>query len=199
MRQFFSSIQGITYTVLFRPPNRAISTILDSSTMEAAGIIALVRATTSTSLQARTLCLVWMNAPRDAFHLRGELDSCRGFFESIQAGIVESSVLGESPGERESGGVSNEQRASLRGLISKGAQFAQELGEILVKRLGQSVLEISSGGETRESQSAQEFQERLAFRKKILWLRRLDDVTRLRKMLRQTTHNIALCLTMMNL
>lgn len=170
---------------------------VDSATMEAAGIIALVRATTSTSLQARTLCLVWSNAPRDIFHLRDELDTCRGFFESIQAGIVESTALGESAGEPELGKIGNGQREALRALVSKGAHIAEELGQILVKLIGEPA-ETSRSGSKRASQISGGVQGRVALRKKILWLRRLDDVTRLRKMLRQTTHNIALCLTIVN-
>jgi len=163
--------------------------------MEAAGIIALVRATTSTSLQARTLCLIWSNAPRDIFHLRDELETWRGFFESIQSGIVESSTLAESAGALELGTTGNEQQEALRALVSKGAHIAEELGAILVKLLGEPV-ESPSGASTTEITAGA--QARVALTKKILWLRRLDDITRLRKMLRHITQNIALCLTIMN-
>lgn len=154
--------------------------------MEAAAIIALVRATTSSSLQARTLCVIWKDAPRDVFFLRDELDTYKSFFDSIQGGIVESSFLDEIEIDREHGGFIPMQKQALGALLTKGASIAQSLGDILVELVGEPTERIRGN-------------ERLALRKKILWLRRMENVTKLRKMLRRTVDNVTLCLTMLDL
>jgi len=160
--------------------------------MEAAAIIATVRATTSTTLQARTLCLLWKDAPRDVYRLRDDLDTCKSFLDSLESSIIESSFLDELQDDRGAGRGINLQREALRVLLSRGTNVANSLGDILVELIGEpeDTSSATSAGEKPE--------ERLARRKKLLWLRRVENVTKLRKLLRRTTDDIALCLTMLN-
>ena len=120
------------------------------------------------------------------FFLRDELDTYKSFFDSIQGGIVESSFLDEIEIDREHGGFIPMQKQALGALLTKGASIAQSLGDILVELVGEQTERIIGN-------------ERLALRKKILWLRRMENVTKLRKMLRRTVDNVTLCLTMLDL
>lgn len=162
-------------------------------------MIALVRATASTALQARTLSVIWKDAPRDVFHLRDELDTCKTFLESIQSGIVESSLikdLEEHHDPRDGGAL---QREPLRALLRRGEKIAKSIGEILTELLGEDPDGTGTRGETdRENTVRDKERTRFKFKKKFLWLRRLEAVTKLRKMLRRTTDDIALSLTMLN-
>lgn len=166
----------------------SIRSTFTEQAMEATGIIALVRATTSTALRAHTLCVIWKDAPRDVFFLRDELDTYKSFFESIQGSIVESAFLDKLEVDREPASFIPMQKQALRALLTKGASLAQALGEILVELVGEPTERTHTVGN-----------ERLALRKKVLWLRRMDNVTNMRKMLRRTVDNIALCLTMLDL
>ncbi|KAK4218886.1 ankyrin repeat-containing domain protein [Rhypophila decipiens] len=156
--------------------------------MEAAGIIALVRATTATTLHARQLCMTWKDAPRDVFFLRDQLDTCQTFFVSIQTAIVESSALSDLPLGQE---FVEAQREQLGLLLERGASITHSLGCILVELIGNQAGNAGTRGGTSS-------QARLGLRKRMLWLRRMDDVSNLRKMLSRTTDNIALCLIMLN-
>ncbi|KAM7183821.1 hypothetical protein V8F33_013358 [Rhypophila sp. PSN 637] len=165
--------------------------------MEAAAIIALVRATTTTTLQARKLAVIWKDAPRAIFNLRDELDTCKTFLESIQSGIVESSLINDLENHHGAGSIGGLQREALKVLLPRCEQIAQSLGDILVELLGEHAETSGAGGESdRENDIAE--RTRFGLRKKLLWLRRLESVSHLRKMLRRTADDIALCLTMMN-
>lgn len=190
------------------PPISGFWICLKVLTMEAAGIIALVRATSSTCVQARTLCLVWKDAPRDVFHLRDELQAFKIFHESIRAGIVEPSFLDDFQGlggaetavTSSASGNRRLQREALRVILAKGRDVAETLGKILVELIGENAVEGAGTGSAGDVPGAGGGSRAgLAFQKKILWLRRLDTVRDLRKMLRDMMDNISLWLIMINL
>lgn len=159
----------------------------------AGGIVAIVRATASTTLQARALCMIWKDAPTDVYRLRDELDTCNSFLDSLQSGIIESSFLDELQNDQGTGTGINLQREALTVLLLRGTHVCESLGEILIELIGERedtlVGGVEDGGKS---------QERLARRKKLLWLRRMDNVTKFRKLLRRTTNDISLCLAMLS-
>lgn len=162
------------------------------------GVIALVRATTSTAFQARTLSVAWKDAPRDVFFLRDELETCKAFLESIQEGIFKSSLLDDIETSHMSGGLGVLKTEALKALLTRAENIVVNLGQILgelVGRQGNSLNTCGKNGDPAIDRS----QKRLAFRKKVLWIRRLDAVTKLRKMLRRATDDIALQLMMLNM
>ncbi|KAM7219415.1 hypothetical protein V8F06_005149 [Rhypophila decipiens] len=170
--------------------------------MEAAGIIALVRATTSTCIQARNLCSIWKNAPRDVFHLRDELQTYQTFYESIQTSIVDFSVLseigldmGEKSGGTEARKLQTVQRDALQGLLAKGLGVAKSIEVILIELIGKTMTSQETGD---RSLGTEGLKAALTLSKKLLWLRRMDTVKGLRKMLRDTTNGITFCLTILN-
>lgn len=182
--------------------NLSNPSLLLYSIMEAAGIVALVRAATSATLQARTLCAVWKDAPRDILYLRDELETCKVFFDCIENGILELSFLGESSdghGGPKSG--TETQRETLTVLLSRGAGIVQRISEILVGLIGEPADNTRRAGNEVDNnyRGRGEPQLQLALRKKLLWLRRAENVTKLRKLLRRTTDDIGLCLTILNM
>lgn len=132
--------------------------------MEAAAIIATVRVTTSTAIQARTLCVIWKDAPRDIFRLRDELDTCKSFLDSLESGLLNSnsSCIDDSITAKQlkmhyrsywralRTSLSALERYWLRLLGSQTSGMAQVLQLFGEKRMGMLVLgqlENDSGGE----------------------------------------------------
>ncbi|KAK4207115.1 ankyrin repeat-containing domain protein [Rhypophila decipiens] len=110
---------------------------------------------------------------------------------------VESSLINDLENHHGAGSVGGLQREALKVLLRRGEQIAQSLGDILIELLGEHAYTSGAGGESDRRNDVTE-RTRFALRKKLLWLRRLESVSQLRKMLRRTADDIALCLTMMN-
>ncbi|KAM7211324.1 hypothetical protein V8F06_013302 [Rhypophila decipiens] len=147
--------------------------------------------------RARKLAVIWKDAARDIFNLRDELDTCKTFLESIQSGIVESSLINDLENHHGAGSVGGLQREALKVLLRRCEQMAQRFGDRLIELLGEHTDSSGARGESDRRNDVAE-RTRFALRKKLLWLRRLESVSQLRKMLRRTADDIALCLTMMN-
>jgi len=165
----------------------------------AAGVIGLVRVTTAASLQTRKLCEDWKDAPRDVHHLRDELDTCEAFFRALRSGIAEWQLGVGLEGEK--GG--NPSTAGLTAAIGEVGKLLSRSNSILETL--KTILEVlvrerdaSSAASVDGSSGVEGIQSSLPKRRKILWLRRVDEVGKLRKMLRHSTRDIGLFLTLLN-
>ncbi|KAK1759095.1 ankyrin repeat-containing domain protein [Echria macrotheca] len=153
----------------------------------AAAIIGIARVTTTVSLQARRLCELWKDAPRDIYHLCDELETAKTFFGTLQSGIIDS-PLTDDPSRAVL-------RQELNVLLRRANSILGSLEPILAR--------LVSGG--NDSPGAPDAGGRsglvltLAKRRKFLWLRRVNKVTKLRGMLRRTTDDIGQYLILLNI
>jgi len=163
----------------------------------AAGVIGLVRVTTAASLQTRKLCEGWKDAPGDVHHLRDELDTCEAFFRALRCGIAQWQ-LGDLEGN--GGNLSTAGSTAAIGEVGKLLSRSNSILEILKgilddlareNRDASSTVSADGGGGVDGIPS-------LPKRRKILWLRRVDEVGKLRKRLRHSVRDIGLFLTLLN-
>ena len=148
------------------------------------GVVRLVRGATDTGLEIRKLRELWKDAPRDVHHLGDELDTYEAFSRALRSGIA------EWPQE----GLGTATIGELGRLLSRSNGNLERLQTIL-----QELVRGKDGSSTSLcGGSGVEGMDSLPRRRKVLWLRRVDEVRKLRKMLRQSTRDIGLFLTLLN-
>jgi len=130
------------------------------------------------------LCELWKDAPQDAYHLRDELGRASRFFDAIKSGIQESFSV--SP--------SQTVLMDLTSLLNQGHHTVSTLqvlfDELLSDRDG---LEKDSGALPHQNSAVE-----LSKKRKLRWMKRLHKIKRLRASLRQTTEQIGLFLSLLN-
>jgi len=152
----------------------------------ALSIAAIAHVATKVALEIRKLCDLWKDAPRDVYHLCDELETAEAFFQVLQTSFPE---LDCPPTSKE---FANHHH---------NAAVMEGLGRLLLRsrstlRHLQKILDELVGG--KESDTPDGSVVRFAKRRKLLWLRHLDGVSRLRRVLRHTNKDIGLFLTLLN-
>jgi hypothetical protein len=163
----------------------------------AAGVIGLVRVTAAASVQTRKLCENWKDAPRDVHHLRDELETCEAFFRALRSGIVEWPLGGL---EAEVGSISSTEGPAaaigeLGRLLSRSNGILETLREML-EELARG--RDASSGTAAHGGCGRRGYPIAAKEEKDSKLRRVDEVGKLRKMLRRSIRDIGLFLTLLN-
>ncbi|KAK5651530.1 hypothetical protein OQA88_11984 [Cercophora sp. LCS_1] len=143
--------------------------------MEAvAAIVGVADVTARASSKIWRLCELWKDAPQDVYFLRDDLDRANRFFASLRNSLE---TLPPTMGQPLS--------QDLEGLLGSGHRTISSLQLLLDEFLDdkqagtRQVVEISK-------------------RRKLLWLRSLSKVKRLKGALRQTTEQVGLCLSLLN-
>ncbi|KAK1749411.1 ankyrin repeat-containing domain protein [Echria macrotheca] len=146
----------------------------------AAAVIGIGQVAALVTLETRKLCERWKDAPKAIYLLRDELDTAETFFSALRVG------LGNLPPKLGDGSPTTAMLAELHVLLARSNTILVRLQRILDELLGSSGDALSSDVQS------------LAKRRKLLWLRRLEEVNKLREKLRRTTHDIGLFMTLLN-
>ena len=131
------------------------------------------------------LCELWKDAPQDVFHLRDELDRSSRFFEALKIGMQQS--LPASP--------SQTVMVDLTSLLNRGHGTVSALQALFDELL---IVKTDAEKGSGHGLSSENVAVELGKRRRVGWLKRFHRIKRLRNSLRQTTDQIGLYLSLLN-
>ena len=150
-------------------------------------VIGVADVTARASSKIWRLCELWKDAPQDVFHLRDELDRSSRFFEALKTGMQQQSLPASS-----SSSPSQTVMVDLTSLLNRGHGTVSALQALFDELL--IVKTDAEKGSSSEKLVAVE----LGKRRRVGWLKRFHRIKRLRNSLRQTTDQIGLYLSLLN-
>jgi ankyrin repeat protein len=160
----------------------------------AAAIVAVAEVTARCSSKVWKLCHQWKDVPRDIVQLRDDLERSGRFLEVLRQVAPDGALLAPNSGD-ESGNWLSAGR-DLGVLLRQGHVVVDKLHEIVDELVDPSPKFEGGDGPQQEAES---WPSSIRTSRKILWLRRAQDVKKLKASLNHITTQIGFQLALLNL
>ncbi len=147
-------------------------------------VVGVADVTARASSKIWRLCELWKDAPQDAYHLRDELHRAGRFFDALKSGMQHFSSV--SP--------SQTMLVDLTSLLNQGHHTVSTFQQLFDELLNAGDGVGNDSGDLSHQNPVVE----LGKKRRLRWLKRLHKIKRLRASLRQTTEQVGLYLSLLN-